>query len=362
MVGAAIAYGVAGQGKRVLILDGADDDYRAAKANFGLVWVQGKGHGFAPYQRLSRLAAEHWPEFADTLTHETGIALDYERNGGLTWCVGEQGWQARQERLEEWEQQVPDLPACTEMLERPQLEKLVPAARLGPDVVGASYGVTDGHVNPLKLLKALHCGLKLRGAELLSNSAATHIQQVEGKGFAVATANGRFEAGQVVIAAGLGSTNLAQQVGLDIPLRPQRGQLLVTERLAPILPLPTSGIRQTAEGTVMIGLTQEEVGFDLSTTTTAAARMSSNALEILPELAAARLVRQWACLRIMTADGNPVYAESDSMPGAFVALCHSGVTLASFHAGLLSQALGRAELGNDLTPFHHRRFNVSTTA
>ena len=45
VVGAAIAYGLAGRGLRVLALDGADGDLRAAKANFGLVWVQGKGLG-----------------------------------------------------------------------------------------------------------------------------------------------------------------------------------------------------------------------------------------------------------------------------------------------------------------------------
>ena len=58
----------------------------------------------------------------------------------------------------------------------------------------------------------------------------------------------------------------ARQVGLDVPVRPQRGQVIVTERYAPILPLPAGGIRQTGEGTFQIGATQEEVGYDISTT------------------------------------------------------------------------------------------------
>ncbi|WZB75380.1 FAD-dependent oxidoreductase [Achromobacter insuavis] len=48
MVGAAAAYGLANLGRRVLLLDGADTDYRAAKANFGLVWLQGKGTAIPP--------------------------------------------------------------------------------------------------------------------------------------------------------------------------------------------------------------------------------------------------------------------------------------------------------------------------
>ena len=362
MVGAAIAYGLAGQEKRVLVLDGSDTDYRAAKANFGLVWVQGKGHGYAPYQRLSRQASMLWPGFAGELMRETGLTLDYERRGGLHFCLGEEEWLQREARMQAWHAQAPDEPACTQMLDRTQLQALLPGAVLGREVAGACLGEMDGHVNPLKLLAALHKGLLMRGGTLLGGQPATLIDPLSGGGFAVTAGGRRHEAAQLVIAAGLGSGDLGRMAGLDIPLRPQRGQVLVTERVAPLLPLPASGIRQTAEGTVMIGLTQEEVGFDLSTTAAAAARMSLQALRVLPDLAQARLVRHWSCLRIMTPDGCPVYAESADYPGAFITLCHSGVTLAAFHAGTLANSLGNATLGAGLDSFHHRRFDVSTIA
>jgi len=144
-------------------------------------------------------------------------------------------------------------------------------------------------------------------------------------------------------------------------LSPQRGQLLVTERLRPLLPMAASGLRQTAEGTMMIGVTQENVGYDLHTTSAAAAGMACKALRVLPDLAQARLVRHWSCLRILTPDGCPVYAGSVSHPGAWIAACHSGVTLAAFHAGPLADCLGNSMLTADLDFFHHERFNVSTT-
>ena len=78
IVGAAIAYGLAGYDKRVLMLDGADTDYRAAKANFGLVWVHGKGYRYPEYHRLSAAAADAWPGFVAGLEAETGISLDYQ--------------------------------------------------------------------------------------------------------------------------------------------------------------------------------------------------------------------------------------------------------------------------------------------
>jgi glycine/D-amino acid oxidase-like deaminating enzyme len=360
MVGAAVAYGLTNDHTRVLVLDGGDTDFRAAKANFGLVWVQGKGCGNPAYQRLSHEAAQLWPLFADQLTDETGIRLDYECKGGLNFCVGESQWEARRARLSQWHREMPEREPCTEMLDRSALQKLLPGVRLGDDVSGASFGATDGHVNPLRLLAALQKGLVRRGGTLLGNHAADRISPLSKGGFSVHANDQRFDAAQIVITAGLGSSALGSMVGLDVPLRPQRGQLMVTERLAPLLPLPASGIRQTQEGTVMIGLTQEDVGFDLSTTSAAAAQMSRKALQVLPDLAAARLIRQWSCLRIMTPDGCPVYAESAVYPGAWIALCHSGVTLASFHAGPLASCLRNAKLEPHLNFFHHERFDVSS--
>lgn len=366
MVGSAIAAGVAGQGKRVLMLDGADTDLRAAKANFGLVWVQGKGYGNSHYQRLSRLAARLWPAFADELERETGIKLDYEQHGGLHFCMGQAQWDERALRMTQWQAQAADTESCIDMLDRGGLERRFPSVRWGADVSGASFGQTDGHVNPLRLLAALQAALIARGGSLRSQHPIHEIEPQQGGGFLVrAGAKDRpvvYGASRVVLAAGLGAVALGPMVALDVPLRPQRGQLLVTERVAPLLPVPASGLRQTGEGTVMIGVTQEEVGYDLSTTTDAAVRMSRTALRVLPDLARARWVRHWSCLRVMTPDGVPVYAESAQYPGAWTALCHSGVTLASFHAGPLARALADGALPESLEIFHHERFDVSQAA
>lgn len=366
MVGGAIAYGLAKRGVRVLAIDGADGDPRAAKANFGLVWVQGKGFKAPAYQSLSRLSARLWPGFAEQLRVDSGIDCEYEHRGGLKYCLSERDFEERAARMAAWQAQLPDEPPCVEMIDRQALAQWMPAEVLGPQVCGASYGRLDGHVNPLKLLRALQSALLACGGELRGGSPVTSIApradgsfDVHASGPDGATCD---RAAQVVIAAGLGSKRLGAMVGLDVPLRPQRGQVLVTERLAPLLPLPASGVRQTVEGTVMIGVTQEEVGFDLSTTTAAAAHMTREALRVVPGLARANLVRHWACLRVMTPDGFPVYAGSTECPGAWIALCHSGVTLASFHAGPFAAALAQARAPADFDFFHHRRFHVPQAA
>jgi len=362
MVGAAVGYGLAGLNRRVLMLDGADTDYRAAKANFGLVWAHGKGLGHPAYHRLSIDAAKSWSEFAQQLEVESGIEIAYERNGGLHFCLSDDEFISRATLLEKWQAQTPDLSPSARMLSRSELQRRFPSMRLGEAVVGASFGEIDGHVNPLRLLAALQKAYLVRGGELRNNHAVTAIKLLPGGGFEVVSGGYSWRTERVVVAAGLGSPVLGGMVGLEVPLRPQRGQLLVTERVAPLLPVPASGLRQTNEGTVMIGVTQEEVGYDLATTAEGAVRMTRKALRILPELAKAKLVRQWACLRVMTPDGNPIYASSVSHPGADIALCHSGVTLASFHAGAYAKALVRGVLPTALDIFHYERFNVRKVA
>jgi glycine/D-amino acid oxidase-like deaminating enzyme len=342
------------------VLDGGDCDFRAATANFGLVWLQGKGIGMPAYQWLTRDSVDRWPDFSAELTDTTGIDLHYEYNGGLTLCLSEAEFDQRRAKLLRLHSQLRAVERDWEMLDRSDVEKLLP--KVGPEVVGASFGRRDGHVNPLRLLTALQAGVARKGGQLRGASTVRSVQMNGSRGFTIDFGSEQASAACVVIAAGLGSKTLAAQVGLDIPIRPQRGELLVTERLETFLPLPLHSMRQTREGTVMIGATHDDAGFDASTTGAAAVTMSANAVRWIPALSEAIVVRHWAGLRIMTPDSYPIYAESHSHPGAFVATCHSGVTLASTHASLLADAIAAGRLPQSLDAFHHRRFDVPKAA
>lgn len=377
LVGSAIAYGLARRNVRVLVIDGGDRDHRAANANGGLVWLQGKGllrnqdrsshgqqqHNEKPaYQQLTRDSVDSWPDFSAELTDASAIDLQYERKGGLAFCIGEAEFDKRRSDLMRWQAQLGRAESDWEMLDRSALGRLLPKVQLGAEVVGASLGHRDGHCNPLHLLTALHVGLVRRGGQLLAGKTVRAVQTDGREGATIDIGPERVSAARVVIAAGLGSKALAAQVGLDIPIRPQRGQMLVTERLEPFLPLPLHSVRQTREGTVMIGSTYEEVGFDTSITCDAAASLSAKAIRQLPALSDANLIRQWAGLRVMTPDGHPIYAQSQSHPGVFIALCHSGVTLAAVHADLLASSISAGQLPPSFEVFHPRRFNVSKAA
>lgn len=358
IVGAAVAYGLTRRGIGLLLLDGGDRDYRAALANFGIIWVQGKGPGAPDYQRLTRHSSDLWPDFARELSEISGIALDYRRCGGLTFCLGDEEFATKSRDVARMHRELGTPDYDTAMLERGEVERLVAGTRLGPDVTGAVHCWRDAEVNPLRLLQALHLATVQSGGRIVRDEIVTAITPEKG-GFAVETANAEYRAETVVISAGNGSGRLAAQVGLDVPLRPQRGQLLVTERLGPLLPMPTVPLRQVGEGGIQIGSTQEEVGFDVATTVEAAGSMALRACRILPDLEDAIVVRHWSGLRVMSPDSFPIYAQSATYPGAFVALCHSGITLAPAHAREFAGMVADGIVPDMLKSFHPDRFHVS---
>ncbi len=356
LVGAAAAYGLAGKGLDVLMLDEGDDAFRAARGNFGLVWVQTKGFGLQRYQEWSQESADLYAGFAGELEDLTGIDIHHERPGGAILCLGDAEWEAQTRLNEAMAAQGGGYHA--RMVERAELERMAPGVRFGQEVVGASFSEKDGHCGPLYLLRALHAGFTARGGRYRSGAAVRDIR----RGFRVETDAGAFEAPKVLLAAGNGIPPLAGRVGLNVPTAPERGQVLVTERVEPFLPMPMGNIRQTAEGTVMIGATQETVGFDTGTTLEAARGLARRAIRVLPALERMRLVRSWAALRVIPPDRCPIYDESESHPGAFVATMHSGVTLAAVHAARLPDWIAEGRAPDGFGAFSARRFDVPAAA
>ncbi|TMJ55899.1 MAG: FAD-binding oxidoreductase [Alphaproteobacteria bacterium] len=355
LVGSAIAYGLARAGVKAALLDEGDVAFRASRGNFGLVWVQSKGDGAPHYQRWTRQSADQWPALADELVTKTGIAVGHHRPGGLHLCLDEAELEGRHAMMERMRTQSGNFGFDYRMLDRRELADLLPG--LGPTVVGASWTPYDGHANPLNLLHALHKGFVEKGGHYLPNSTVTGASAAPGD-FRVRAGGGEIGAAKIVLAAGLGNAALAPRFGLSAPVRPLKGQILVTERVREVLPLPLTTIRQTGEGTIMLGDSQEDVGFDTSQRPAVMRTIARRAVLAFPWLRDLQIVRAWSALRVMPPDGLPIYDQSERFPGAFTANCHSGVTLAGAHANLFASMVAAGMLDPTLEPFSARRLDV----
>jgi glycine/D-amino acid oxidase-like deaminating enzyme len=357
LVGAAIAYGLAHGGCRVLVLDEGDVALRASRGNFALVWVQSKGLGMPEYAAWTKGSAALWPSLAAGLREDSAVDVGLSQPGGFMLALSDDEMQRRVEATRRLHNQPAMVTYPYEILDHGETKRRLPA--IGRDVVGAIYCPLDGHVNSLRLFRSLHLGMTRLGADYRPNCAVETVEPVAG-GFAVRGRFGEARAGRLVLAAGLANARLAPMVGLDAPVVPSKGQIIVTEKVAPFLHHPMHALRQTDEGGVMIGDSQEAHGFDTTVTTPVISVMAERAMRMFPLLAQLNVVRSWSALRVMSPDGFPIYEQSRTCPGAFLATCHSGVTLAAIHALKLAPAIARGALPGEASPFTSERFHVPT--
>ena len=360
LVGSAIAFGLARAGQRVAVLDEDDATYRASRGNFGLVWVQGKGVGRPEYALWSRASSERWFELSEALAEDCGLAPCYERPGGVIAALSEEELSDLDSMLAGLKESAGNAGYEYEVLDATRVRELLPAC--GPEVVGGTHTPYDGHANPLKLMRGLHASLAARGADYLAGARVDDIHSLEGGGFDVRTVRGTITGAKVVIAAGHGSKSLGAMVGLDVPVHPEHGQIVVTERTEPWLGHPTLGVRQTDEGSLLLGASQEDRGFDTSVLARTSRDIAHRAVRVFPCLASLRVVRTWGALRVMTPDGFPIYDRSQTHPGAFVFTCHSGVTLAANHALEVSRWVIEGEVPGEMACFATDRFDVPKAA
>jgi glycine/D-amino acid oxidase-like deaminating enzyme len=359
VVGASIAFGLSLLGQKIVVFDEGDNAPRPSRGNFALVWIQGKGLGNPQYSAWSQQSSDGWGKLATLLRDGTGIDVGFDRPGGFMPAMSEDelGRLAAQHRRVLAQPGMPQYQF--EVLDHAGLARVLP--HIGPDVVGATYCPLDGHVNSLRLFRALHESMRAAGIDFRPLHRVEDITQEQGE-FSLRTEKGTIRAGKVVLAAGHANVRLAPMVGLSAPVRPQRGQIIVTERVAPFLHHPLVTLRQTDEGTVMIGDSLEEAGFDDRVGHGILSTMADRAVRIFPFLADVKVVRTWAALRVMSKDGFPIYDQSETAPGAFLATCHSGVTLSATHVFALPEMIVAGRLSEAMSVFSGRRFDVPQAA
>lgn len=355
LVGASIAWGLARAGVQTLVLDGDDLALRASRANFALIWVQGKGVGKPDYARWSQQAAKSWPLVAAELLATTGIDVSLSQKGGFSFALSDAELQQWHDEAATVTREVGEGAPDFQVLDHAATRAMLPA--IGPDVVGSVYSTADGHVNSLRLFRALHTAMLKAGVDYRSRHDVTQITP-DGDGFILSGAWGQVRTRKVILAAGVNNEQLAPMVGLHVPLTRSKGQILVTEKCAPFLDYTAATIRQADEGGVMIGDSEENHTSALMSNQDISAVLANRAIRIFPHLADVNIVRSWTGFRVKSKDGLPIYQQSETCPGAFVVTCHSGVTLTSNHVLVIAPQIAAGRLEPNLKPFSARRFHV----
>jgi len=329
-VGASIAFHLASRGRDVILLDRGAVCGETSSATMGLVWVQSKVP--APYTRLSLLSSELWPRIVAELDQD----VEFRRDGGLRLAMSEQELntlgalvveQAKVEGLE------------IRLLDGSAIRQLEPA--VGPSVVGGSFCSRDGHVNAITYVNALVRLAGRRGAHILPFTPCRGIlRDADGAVAGVATLGGVIRCRAAVNAAGVWASEVAHMVSVVVPIVACRGQLLVTEPLRPLLSRPLHILRQSPlTGVVFTGETSEFVGVDRGNTLAAFRRHAQRAIQMIPALGHAQALRMFSGLRPWPPDGLPFIGPVPRVPGFYMAVGHSGITLSPVYGKVISELI-----------------------
>ena len=192
-------------------------------------------------------------------------------------------------------------------LDAAECRQIEPA--LSPDSLGAVL-MEHAHLTPPRFVCALARAAASRGAEIREGTPASGFDLDGHAVRGVRTPMGSITADWVVIAAGPWTREVAMRAGVDVDVRPQRGQLAALDPGSLVLRRSifwSNGyLVPKADGTIIAGGTEEDSGFDDRPTVAGTASLLELAKKLVPGLAAANLQRVWAGLRPVTPHGKPI--------------------------------------------------------
>ncbi len=346
ILGAATAWRLAQRGVHVALIDKGQPGHGASSHSFA--WINAGAKEPIGYHNLNRRSLEMWPRFAAVIgDHGDPDSVGLRWGGKVSWAsdpAAADGLVARVRQLQSW-----GYPA--RLIDAGELKHLEPALDVGP-MAAAEYSPNEGQVEPQMVVDACLRRIREIGCEIYADTEVYGFEQYEdGRIHGLVTTSGPRDVNAVVIAAGTGTARLAALAGVNVPQAESPGVVIRTNQLPPLLhnvpvayaPALSDGrpeihLRQCADGRMMIGEgDQESLAED--DTQAHADDLLARALRYLPGLAGAQAVPVPVGWRPMPLDGYPVMGFASEAPNLYVALTHSGVTLAPALSQLAAQEI-----------------------
>ncbi|MDA1184127.1 MAG: glycine oxidase ThiO [Acidobacteria bacterium] len=336
IVGAAIAYELGSRGARVCLVDGVGQG--ATQASAGVLAPYIEGHS-SSLLRLGLGSLHQYDSFISRVSADAGRPVEYRRLGTLQ--VARTGDEVRQ--LKEAAAALAASSVSHACLDGDAARALEPA--LSGSVCGALRVPDQGYVGVASLMSALQAAIARQGATL-STARVTGIARRGGE-VTVETgddpgAADALSADAVIVAAGSWSGSISMSPAVSPPVRPVRGQLLQLRFPEPpfahVIWGAAAYLVPWEDGSVLVGATVEDVGFDARVTVAGVRQLLDAAEALVPTTASVVLDGARAGLRPATPDQLPIIGPSSTMPGLYFATGHyrSGVLLAPVTSSMVA--------------------------
>lgn len=379
VIGASIAYYLSKENRKVVLLEKDQLACEASGACDGFITLQTKRPGI----QLD-LAIKSRKMFGG-LTEELGRSIEYRKSGSMIVIEEESQLDLMEKFVDSQRQAGLDV----NIVDNKEARRLEPA--LSEHIAGASYCPSDGLVNPMLLTIAFALAAEKHGAKICTGTEVSSIKVEGGKIRSLRTNLSEVKTNVVVNAAGIYASFVGAMVGINIPIKPRRGQLVVTQPsplfirsglndarylLTKLWPDQVRGsedeldklsgglaVEQTESGNVLIGSTREFVGYDKGVTIEGITAMIRRSTRIIPRLRQLFAIRAFAGLRPYTPDGLPIMDMVNNLEGFVIAAGHEGdgIALSPITGKTVAEMITEGKVDPSLNSFSLGRFEKDHT-
>lgn len=362
IVGTSIAYHLARDGADVTLLERGEIAGRASRGTFAWInatWAKQP----RSYHALNQAGLVGWKRLQDELD------LSVRWGGSLEWFPSAE----RQDRLAAQIAEQVDWGEPAEMLTREAARALDPEVEFG-NTERVAYSPNDGAIDPVRVSQQLAAAAERMGARIEQNCVVTGVFRAEAAGVILQTACGPLEVDEYVVATGADPEATTQLAGIEIPQRSTPGVIVITKPTArminKIVVAPGVHIHQRDDGRIVLGeqdgapdttahaerLRGRPTGFpDPAIAHQHAVRILTIAEQFVPGILKAEIEEVMIGWRPLPLDGHPVLGFSPNQPSAYLAIMHSGVSLAPIVGDLVSREILGGQLAPNLEPYRPGR-------
>lgn len=347
VIGLLTAYNLAAKVTHVTVCDQGEVGRESSWAGGGIVSPLYPWRYSAAVTALAHWSQDFYPQLAERLFADTGVDPEVHTTG-LYWLDLEDqaealSWAERQGRP-------------MSRVDISAVHDAVPA--LGPGFKEAIYLAGVANVRNPRLVKSLKAALlALPNVTLREHCQITGFIHENGRVAGVGTATGAVPADDVVLSAGAWSGDLLRTLGIELPVQPVKGQMILFKCAEDFLSRMVLAKGRYAiprrDGHILVGSTLEHAGYDKTPTDDALQSLKASAVELLPELAQAQLVGHWAGLRPGSPEGIPYIGPVQGHEGLWLNCGHyrNGLVLAPASCQLLTDLLTGAAPVIDPAPY-----------
>jgi glycine oxidase len=357
VIGCATAYFLAATGTKVTVIESDGIASGASGAAAGILSRPSTDNTDDPLFEIRMAGFNLHQELAQTLPSESGVQYDYSVTPRVIVPNNETEVSELLNRLSSVEL----AESSAELLDANALAKQT--GWIDKTRYGGAFLDAGAQVDPYKFTLALVAAAERSGVKFITGKVMGI--KLNNQSFQSVTVDHKTISGDAcLLSMGPWAKDASPWVNRPIPVRPLKGQIIKTrpqKKLTHLTLLNGSNYAITREnGLLILGTTEEDVGFDTSITDTARDEIITFGLTFSSALETAELIEQTACLRPLSDDGRPIMGELIPDSNLFISTGHGrqGILMSPAAGRAMSDLINTGETGLlDLSPFNPERFN-----